>query len=227
MAYRLLTLAFVNLQPVWQQILMLLAVLSLGLGNILAIAQTNIKRMLAYSTIGHVGFIILGLFAAPQAGYVAGLFYTVVYTLMSLAAFAMILRLSTQGFEADQIEDFRGLNKTAPWTAFIMLLIMLSLAGIPPLVGFYAKLLILQAVVDAGYVWLAALALLFSVIGAFYYLRVVKVMYFDSPSESITRTNIGEMSLVGKILVSTNGLLLILAGVFPGIILYLCVKALT
>jgi proton-translocating NADH-quinone oxidoreductase chain N len=193
MAYRILTLAFPNLQSEWQQLFMILAVLSLGLGNIVAIAQSSIKRMLAYSTIGHIGFILLGLFAAGKQGFIAPLFYTVVYAFMVLAAFAMIIRLSHNGFEAEKISDFRGLNTRDPWLAFMMLLIMLSLAGIPPMVGFYAKLLILQAVVDAGYIWLAVTALVFSVIGAYYYLRIIKVMYFDQTEHDIS-VNISDIN---------------------------------
>ena len=226
MAYRLLTLAFPNLHADWQQLFMILAILSVGLGNIVAIAQTNIKRMLAYSTIAHIGFILLGLFAAPQQGYVAPLFYTVVYAFMALAAFAMIMRLSDKGFEAELITDFRGLNTRAPWLAFIMLLIMLSLAGVPPLVGFYAKFLILQAVVNAGYPWLAVLALLSSVIGSFYYLRIIRVMYFEEPTAQQQLLSDNSMSVTARALVSINGLLLLALGVFPGLVVYMCVSAL-
>ncbi len=226
MAYRLLTLAFPNLHVAWQQLFMLLAVLSFGFGNLVAIAQTNIKRMLAYSTIGHIGFILLGLFAAPQQGYLAALFYTVVYTFMALAALTMVMRLSQTGFEAELISDFRGLNARDPWLAFIMLLIMLSLAGVPPLIGFYAKFLVLQAVVAAGYSWLAVLALLFSVIGAFYYLRVIKYMYFDQPQDNQPALSTNSMSGTGRALMSINGFLLLWLGVFPGLILFWCVSAL-
>lgn len=225
-AYRLLTLAFINLDPKWQQLFMIIALLSLGLGNVVAIAQTNIKRMLAYSTIGHIGFILLGLFAAPQQGYIATLFYTIIYSFMALAAFALVMRLSAEGFEADQLDDMRGLNQRAPWLAFIMMLIMLSLAGVPPLVGFYAKFMILQTVVDAGYVWLAILALLFSVIGTFYYLRIIWLMYFVDPLTDQRAITTSGMSLSGRTLVSINGLLLLLLGIFPGYILYLCISAL-
>lgn len=227
MAFRILTLAFPNLQPQWQQLFMILAVLSLGLGNIVAIAQTSIKRMLAYSTIGHIGFILLGLFAAGEEGYIAPLFYTIVYSLMALAAFAVLIRLSCHGFEAENIADFRGLNARAPWLAFIMLLVMLSLAGIPPMVGFYAKFLILQAVVDAGYVWLAVLALVFSVIGAFYYLRIVKVMYFDQPETDKQLDLPSDMTLLGRSLITVHGLSLLYLGIFPGIILLACLSSLT
>jgi NADH-quinone oxidoreductase subunit N len=226
MAYRLLTLAFPNMHADWQQLLLVLAILSLALGNIVAIAQTNIKRMLAYSTIGHIGFILLGLFTASQQGYIAPLFYTIVYAFMALAAFSMIIRLSNAGFEAEKIEDFRGLNARDPWLAFIMMLIMLSLAGVPPLVGFYAKFLILQAVVNAGYAWLAVLALLFSVIGAFYYLRVIWVMYFEQPLEGQEMLTTNGMSVSGRVLTSVNGLLLLVFGVFPSVVFYICLEAL-
>jgi NADH-quinone oxidoreductase subunit N len=226
MAYRLLTLAFPNLHADWQQLFMVMALLSAGLGNIVAIAQTNLKRMLAYSTIGHIGFILLGLFAAPQQGYIAPLFYTVTYAFMALAAFSMIMRLSNKGFEAELISDFRGLNARDPWLAFIMMLIMLSLAGVPPLVGFYAKFLILQSVVNAGYPWLAILALLFSVIGTFYYLRIIRVMYFEQPSEGQEALTSDGMSVTARALVSVNGLALLALGVLPGFLMYLCLLAL-
>lgn len=224
MAYRLLTLAFINIAPALQQLFMLMALASVAIGNVMAIAQANIKRMLAYSTISHIGFILLGLFAAPVAGYLPAIFYTIVYAFMVLAAFAMIMRLTDKGFEADKIADFRGLNKRDPWLAFIMLLIMFSLAGIPPLVGFYAKLQILQAVVDAGYPWLAAGALVFTVIGAFYYLRVIRVMYFEEPQQLVPYSH--SMSIVGKVLISGHGLLLLLLGVFPAAVIYLCIAML-
>lgn len=225
MAYRLLTLAFINIAPNWQQVFMLLALASVIIGNVMAIAQANIKRMLAYSTISHIGFILLGLFAAPVSGYTPTIFYTVVYAFMVLAAFAMIMRLTDKGFEADKISDFRGLNQRDPWLAFLMLIIMFALAGIPPLVGFYAKLQILQAVVSAGYPWIAIVALLFTVIGAFYYLRVIRVMYFeDAPTTSSSLTH--GMSLMGRVLVTGHGLLLLALGIYPASIIYLCIAML-
>lgn len=226
MTYRLLTLAFTTVTAECQQMFLLLALASIVLGNIMAIAQNNIKRMLAYSTISHMGFILLGLFAAPQVGYVATIFYTIVYAFMALAAFAVIMRLSAQGFEAELISDFRGLNKRAPWLAFIMLLIMFALAGVPPLVGFYAKLQILQAVVTAGYPWFAIISLLFSVMGAFYYLRIIRVMYFEEPVNSLPVPVANDMSLFAKVLVSSHGLLLLLLGIFPASIISLCIAML-
>lgn len=225
MAYRLLTIAFINISAEWQQLFMVMALASVSIGNVMAIAQTNIKRMLAYSTISHIGFILFGLFAAPSSGYIPAIFYTIVYAFMVLAAFAMIMRLSDKGFEADLISDFRGLHKRDPWLAFIMLLIMFSLAGIPPLVGFYAKLQILQAVVDAGYQWLAVSALVFTVIGAFYYLRVIRIMYFEDPDDTLNLNH--GMSAAGKLMMSAHGLSLLALGIFPAIILYVCIKMLS
>lgn len=226
MAYRLLTLAFTNLVHDWQQFFLIVAVLSIGLGNVTAIVQTNIKRMLAYSTIGHIGFILLGLFVADSQGFIAPIYYTITYTLMSLAAFAVIICLSEQGFEADKISDFSGLNKLAPWLAFMMLLIMFSLAGVPPLVGFYAKFLILQNVVNAGYPALAAIALVFTVIGAFFYLRIIRVMYFDVDKREPHDLSTTGMSWFGNALLTINGLALLLLGILPWLLLYLCIYSL-
>ncbi len=223
-AYRLLTLAFVNLNSSWQEIFLVLAIISVFLGNFMAIAQTNIKRMLAYSTISHIAFILLAMFVAPTAGFQPAIFYTIVYAFMALAAFAVIIYMTNVGFEADLISDFRGLNQRAPWLAFIMLLIMFSLAGVPPLVGFYAKLQVLQAVVNSGYSWLAVLALLASVIGAFYYLRVVREMYFVAPQQNSTID--ANMSVVGKILLSGHGLALLIFGIYPAMMVYWCLTML-
>lgn len=220
LSYRLLTLAFPAITHEWQQLFLIMALASVALGNIMAIAQSNLKRMLAYSTISHVGFILLGLFVAPQEGYTAVIFYTIVYAFMALAAFAMIMRLSSAGFEADQIADLRGLNKTSPWLAFIMLLIMLSLSGVPPLIGFYAKFLILQAIVNAGFAWVAIIALLTTVIGAFYYLKVACVMYFEEPN--FMPVMCPDMSRLGKVLLSAHGILLLVLGVLPAPVLYFC-----
>ncbi len=224
--YRLLTIAFPNISVQWQQLFLLLALFSVIVGNLLAIVQSNVKRFLAYSTISHIGFILLGLFAAPVAGYTPAIFYTVVYAFMVLAAFAMIVYLGHQGFEADRIDDFRGLSKRDPWLAFLMLLTMFALAGIPPLVGFYAKLQILQAVVQLGYVWIAVVAMIFSVIGAFYYLRVIRVMYFDTVPETVHVRYTSSMSAIGKMLVSGHALLLLLTGIYPASILYICIAML-
>lgn len=223
--YRLLTISFTNISASYQQLFMIMALMSIAIGNILAIVQTNIKRMLAYSTIGHVGFILLGLFVAPQEGYVATIFYTIVYTFMALAAFAMIISLANNGFEADSVTDFRGLNKKNPWLAFIMLLIMLSLAGVPPLLGFYAKFLVLQTVIAAGYTWIAIIALIFTVIGAFYYLRVIYLMYFEAPELELNDAN--GISVIARSLLSMHGLSLLLLGIFPATVIYYCVAMLS
>ncbi|MEO7728618.1 MAG: NADH-quinone oxidoreductase subunit NuoN [Burkholderiales bacterium] len=202
----------------WQWMLVIMAVLSLAIGNITAIAQTNLKRMLAYSTISHMGFLLLGVLAGGNEGYASAMFYVVVYVLMTLGTFGMILLMSRDGFEADQLEDFRGLNARSPWYAFIMLLLMFSMAGLPPAVGFYAKLSVLWAVVDAGLVWLAVLAVLFSLIGAFYYLRIVKLMYFDEPTDHSPLAPSAGM----RWLLSLNGIATLLLGILPGGLMALC-----
>ncbi len=210
--------AFVN---EWQQMLVLMAVLSLAIGNITAIAQTNLKRMLAYSSIGHMGFLLIGVLAGDLVGYSAGMFYIIVYVLMNLGTFGMIMLLSRAGFEAENIEDFKGLNQRSPWYAFIMLLLMFSMAGVPPTVGFYAKLAVLQAVVNAGYVWLAVVAVLLSVIGAFYYLRLVKLMYFDAPQDNSPI----EPRIEVRLLMGANGLAMLVFGVMPEPLMGLCLAA--
>jgi NADH-quinone oxidoreductase subunit N len=213
----------------WQDMLVILSVLSMGIGNLAAIAQTNIKRMLAYSTISHMGFMLLGLLSGIVGGntlsaaeaWSAAMFYAVVYVLMSLGAFGMVVLLSRAGFEAERIEDFKGLNTRSPWLAFMMLLLMFSLAGIPPTVGFYAKLAVLQAVLGAGQVWLAVVAVLFALVGAYYYIRIVKLMYFDAPAEQ------GAVSarLDASILVSVNGLAMLALGILPQPLMQLCLLA--
>ncbi len=202
----------------WRQMLAVMAVASLAIGNVTAIAQTNLKRMLAYSTIGHMGFLLLGILSGDLIGYGAGMFYVVVYVLMNLGAFGMILVLSRGGFEAENLEDFKGLNQRSPWYAFLMLLLMFSMAGVPPTAGFYAKLAVLQAVINAGYLWLAVVAVLFSLIGAFYYLRLVKLMYFDVPSDTAPIAPHGDV----HVLMSANGLALLLFGILPEPLLWLC-----
>ncbi len=202
----------------WQQMLVVMAVLSLAIGNVTAIAQTNLKRMLAYSTIGHMGFLLLGILSGDIIGYGAGMFYVVVYVLMSVGAFGMILLLSRAGFEAESLEDFKGLNARSPWYAFMMLLLMFSMAGVPPTVGFYAKLSVLQAVINAGYVWLAVVAVLFSLIGAYYYVRLIKLMYFDAPTDTAPIAPRGDV----RVLMSANGLAMLLFGVMPEPLMALC-----
>jgi len=202
----------------WQPMLALMALLSMAIGNITAIAQTNIKRMLAYSTISHMGFLLLGFLAGSENGYSSAMFYVVVYVLMSLAGFGMVLLLSRAGFEADQLQDFKGLNRRSPWYAFLMLLVMVSMAGIPPTVGFYAKLSVLQAALQAGYLWLVVAAVLLSVIGAFYYLRIVKLMYFDEPADTAPIQAHADMS----VLLSANALAMLALGILPQPLMALC-----
>ncbi|MGH8759462.1 MAG: NADH-quinone oxidoreductase subunit NuoN [Burkholderiales bacterium] len=205
----------------WQQMLVILAVASLALGNITAIAQTNLKRMLAYSTISHMGFLLLGILSGTLEGFGAAMFYTVIYVLMAMGTFGMILLLSRQGFEAENLEDFKGLNQRDPWYAFIMMLLMFSMAGIPPTMGFWAKLFVLQAVLSVGYVWLAVVAVLFSLIGAFYYLRIVKLMYFDAPTDAAPIDPRADI----RVLMSANGLAVLAFGLAPGSLLAICERA--
>src|SRR5512139_308666 len=205
----------------WRDMLVILAVLSMAVGNIAAIAQSNLKRMLAYSTISHMGFMLLGILAGSHSGYSSAMFYVLVYALMSLGGFGMILLLSRAGFEADQLDDFRGLNQRSPWLAFVMLLLMFSMAGIPPTVGFYAKLAVLQAVVEIGYVWLAVAAVLFSLVGAFYYLRIVKLMYFDAPHD----TSPIAAGFDARVIMSANGVAVLALGILPQPLMAVCVHA--
>jgi NADH-quinone oxidoreductase subunit N len=214
---RLLTDGLGPLHGDWQGMLMILAVLSLAVGNVVAIAQTNIKRMFAYSTISHVGFILMGILAGTAEGYGAALFYVITYAIVAAGGFGMIILLSRRGFEAENLDDFRGLNERSPWFAFIMLLIMFSLAGVPPTVGFYAKLSVLQAVVQVDMIWLAVFAVIFAIIGAFYYLRVVKLMYFDKPEDETPLPR----ALGMNVALSINGLLVIVLGIFPGLLMSL------
>jgi NADH-quinone oxidoreductase subunit N len=206
----------------WRDMFIVLCVLSLGIGNLVAIAQTNIKRMLAYSTISHVGFIFMGFIAGNEEGLSAALFYTFAYVLMAAAAFGMVIFLSRRGFEAERLEDFKGLNARSPWFAFVMLMIMFSMAGVPPFVGFYAKLVVLQSVLDAGLVWLAGVGMLFAVIGAYYYLRVVWYMYFADATDNAPLSAAGDM----RIVLSANALGLLALGLFPGGLLDLCTRVL-
>ena len=218
---RLLIAGLGGLATDWQPMLALMAILSMAIGNITAIAQTNIKRMLAYSTISHMGFLLLGFLAASTNGYNAAMFYVLVYVLMSLGGFGMILLLSRAGFEADQLNDFKGLNQRSPWYAFLMLLLMVSMAGIPPTVGFYAKLSVLQAALQAGYLWLVVAAVLMSVIGAYYYLRIVKLMYFDEPLDATPIQAQPDMS----VLLSINALAVLALGIMPQSLMVLCANA--
>ena len=219
---RLLPEAMGASQADWSQMLVVLAVLSMALGNIVAIAQSNIKRMLAYSTIAHVGYILLGVLAGTAQGYQAAMYYTITYVLVATGAFGMILLLTRQGFEADRISDFKGLNARSPWFAGMTAILMFSFAGLPPFIGFWAKLGVIQAVLGAGYPWLAVVAVLLSVVGAFYYLRIVKLMYFDEPDETAQLEGSG---LVRAVL-SVNALLALALGLLPESLLSLCQRAL-
>lgn len=210
-----------GLQPLvqdWSGMLIVLAIASMALGNIAAIAQTNLKRMFAYSTISHMGFLLLGLIAGGIEGYGSSMFYAVVYVIMSLGAFGMIMLLSRVGFEADTLNDFKGLNQRSPWLAFMMLLLMFSMAGVPPTVGFYAKFSVLNAIVQTGHTWLAVVAVMFSLIGAFYYLRIVKLMYFDAPESHAQISLASDTAL----LISVNGLGVLILGMMPGTLMSIC-----
>jgi NADH-quinone oxidoreductase subunit N len=222
MAMRLLVETLGDLAFDWQGMLTILSVLSLAIGNVIAIAQTNIKRMLAYSTISHVGFLLLGILAGTAEGYSAAMFYAITYALMAIGGFGMIILLSRAGLEADRLDDFKGLNDRSPWYAFMMLILMFSMAGVPPTVGFYAKLSVLQAVIHVDMVWLALVAVLFSIIGAFYYLRVIKLMYFDAAEETTPLVVKSDM----QIAMSLNGLMVLGLGLFPGALLALCTRVL-
>ena len=202
----------------WQPLLVGMAVLSLAIGNIVAIAQTNIKRMLAYSTIAHVGFILLGFATGTEQGYQAALFYTIVYTIMAAGAFGIVILLSQRGFDTEELSDFKGLNARSPWFAGMMLLLMVSMIGIPPFVGFFAKLNVLAALLSTNETLLAVIAVLFSVIGAFYYLRVIRFMYFDEPDEKTPL----QAGFDVRVLVSVNGLAMLLLGVFASPLLEIC-----
>ena len=195
----------------WSDLFMVMALLSIALGSVVALMQTNIKRMLAYSTISHIGFILLGFVTGVVEGYGAAVFYVLVYILMSMAAFGMIILLNKEGFEADKISDFKGFSKHSPWFALMMLAIMLSMAGVPPFIGFYAKLFILQQVISAGFITIAVIAVVFAVISSYYYLQVVKSMYFEDSDNEITITAPMDM----KLILSINAVLILVVGLFP------------
>ena len=226
---RLMVNGLLPLAEQWQQMFIILAVLSLAVGNLAAIAQTNFKRLLAYSTIAHMGFVLLGMlsgvvdgnFQSTLSAYSSAMFYMITYVLSALAAFGVILLLSRAGFEADQIADLKGLNRRHPWYAFVTLVTMFSLVGVPPTVGFYAKLTVLQALIEARYVWLAVVAVLFSLIGAFYYLRIVKLMYFDEPDDvAPIRGSTGT-----RLLFTVNGIAILGLGLLPQALMELCLAS--
>jgi len=224
LAMRLLVDALGGVAAQWHNMLVILAILSMALGNIVAIAQTNLKRMLAYSTISHVGFILLGILAANSQGYRAAMFYTLTYVITAVGSFGVILLLARpgasagQGFESDELEDFKGLSKKSPWFAAVMAMLMFSTAGVPPFVGFSAKLAVIQSIVNVGDTWLAGVAVFFSVIGAYYYIRVVKLMYFDDPVDSGAVVT----SRALRTVLSANGLAVLILGIMPGALLALC-----
>ena len=222
MAMRVLADGLAGLSAQWHMMLVLLAIASMGLGNLVAIAQTNLKRMLAYSTIAHMGFLLLGLLSANTNGYAASMFYVIVYAIMSMGAFGAIVLLSSARHEAEQLQDFAGLAKRSPWLGFMVLILMFSLAGVPPFAGFWAKWFVLKEVIAAGYAWLAIVAVLFSLIGAYYYLRIIKLMYFDEPDTAaplITATE--DVRLV----FSVNGLSVLMLGLLPGTLMSVCLAA--
>ena len=221
LAIRLLDNGLGGLHSDWQGMLVVLAVLSLILGNFAAIAQTNIKRMLAYSTISHMGFMLLGILAGTPEGYAAAMFYAIAYALMSAAAFAVIILVSGPDREADQIDDFKGLARRNPWHAFLMMMVLFSLAGIPVFLGFFAKWQVIAAAIGAGFTWLAVLAVLTAVVGAFYYLRVVKVMYFDEPEVEQAASAPVDFRAV----LTVNGVAMLGLGLFSGGLISLCLSA--
>jgi len=228
-AFRLLAEALPSVAVDWQQMLLVLSVLSMIVGNLVAIAQSNLKRMLAYSTIAQVGFVLLGMLSGVVGGatdgmadaWSASMFYVVTYVLTTLGTFGVILLVARKGHEAEDIDDLKGLSRRAPGLAFVMLLLMFSLAGIPPTVGFYAKLAVLQSVVEAGMTWLAILAVLVSLIGAFYYLRIVKTVYFDEPLDLDPIAP----APGARAVMAVNGALILLLGLVPGPLMTLCLGA--
>jgi NADH-quinone oxidoreductase subunit N len=218
LVFRLLVTALPEFSAQWQQMLMVVAILSMAVGNLAAIVQTNLKRMLAYSSIAHMGYMTLGLVAANPQGYSAALFYMITYGLMTLAAFGLVAFMNNAGYETDQIDDLRGLNSRNPWLALMMLFTLFSLAGVPPIVGFMAKVAVLEALIGVHMVWLAAIALLFAIIGAYYYIRVVKVMYFEAPTTTAPIPTTRDT----QVLLTVNGCVLLLLGLFPGVLFTLC-----
>jgi NADH-quinone oxidoreductase subunit N len=219
---RLLVAALPEQQSDWQSMLMVLAMLSIMIGNLVALAQTNLKRMLAYSAISHMGFMLIGIASVNVQAFdealASSLFYLITYVLMTLAAFGILLLFTRSGFEADELTHYKGLNQRHPWFAAMMMIVMFSMAGIPFFVGFWAKFYVLRTAVHSGFLWLAIMAVLFSVVGAFYYLRVIKYMYFDEPGATVTRIDSGFWV---KALISVNALAVVLLGLFPEVLLRL------
>jgi len=221
MAFRFLQSGLGDLHIHWQGMLQIMALLSIVVGNLAAIMQTNIKRMLAYSTISHMGFVLLGLLPGSAFGYGASMYYVIVYALMSTAAFGMVIMLSSRGVEAEQLEDFKGLNQRNPFYAAIMGIVMFSMAGVPPMVGFFAKWMVIKAAIDAGLLWLAVVAVVFAVIGAFYYLRVIKFMYFDEPENETPVTAPVDFGAA----LTLNGMMIIGLGIFSSSLITICLAS--
>lgn len=221
MAYRLLHDGMPTaMAQTWSPILMVIALLSLAVGNIFALVQTNTKRLLGYSTIAHMGYVFLALMVAPKIGYAPAVYYILTYAIVSLAAFGIIIMLSLSGEEADKLSDLKGLGVRRPWVAFLMLIVAFSLAGVPPTVGFYAKFTVLTALNNAGFTWLAAVAVLFSVIGAFYYLKIIRMMYFETPEQRY----LAQGSVDFRVALSLNGLAVLGLGIVPAPLFVLCTK---
>ncbi|HPE60128.1 MAG TPA: NADH-quinone oxidoreductase subunit NuoN [Thiolinea sp.] len=223
---RLLAEGLASLSFGWSQLFLVLGLLSVAGGNLVAIAQTSFKRMLAYSTIAHMGFILMGAMTATHGGYSAAMFYVLVYALMAAGAFGVLVVMGREGFEADSLDDLKGLNERNPWLAFIMLLLLFSMAGIPPTVGFYAKLAVIKAVVDADLVWAAVIMVVMSVAGAYYYLRAIKMMYFDKPEPDSAGSVGADVGLDCRIVMGLNGVLMLILGIFPGVLMGVCSMAL-
>jgi NADH-quinone oxidoreductase subunit N len=221
LAFRLLEGAVGPLDDRWRLLIAGLAVASLAIGNLIALVQGNLKRMLAYSAVSHIGFVFLGFAGGSATGYAAAMFYVISYAIMSAAAFGAIIVLSNQGFEADRIDDFKGLNARSPWLAALVLCIMFSLAGIPPFLGFWAKLAVLRAAIEGGMLWLAIVGIVFAVVGAFYYLRVVKVMYFDDPVGELEPRNDRPL----QVAFGVNALALLVLGIFWNPLMTWCQQA--
>jgi NADH-quinone oxidoreductase subunit N len=223
MMIRLLAETLGALNADWSQMLMILAVLSIAIGNVVAISQRNIKRMLGYSTIAHVGFLFLGMIAATPGGYAASMFYIITYALMALGTFGMIIALGRKDFEADNIDDFKGLGREHPWFALLTMILMLSMAGVPPFLGFWAKWAVLRELIASGHTWLAVVAVGFSVIGLYYYLRIVRYVYFDEAEGEVTVTRAQDV----RVMLSSNALLILVLGIYPGALMGVCVAALS
>ena len=218
MTIRLLIDALPSLHGYWQPLLAIIALASFALGNLVAIVQSNLKRMLAYSAIAHIGYTLLGLVAGTAFGYAMSLFYVFMYALMALAAFGVLIVVSQSGYEVEHVKDLQGLNARSPWLAFLMLIIMFSMAGIPPTAGFFAKMGILQALIAANQIWLATLAVIFAIIGSYYYLNVVKVMYFEEPKFTPPPLSITQDAYLA---LSINAILLLVLGLFPSQLIWL------